>query len=168
MNRTIIIIMAIICLIPINILILSDTLERCVTEAKFIISKDNFKQMVTVTTYSPTKGQTDDTPNITASGFRINLHNPEEHRIIAVSRDLKKYLKFGEKVIITNTGKYDGIWQVEDVMNRRWKNKIDLLIGPNGYHTKIEGAVIQKLPKQWSLFHSDIYEMWCVCGVCYN
>lgn len=159
MNRIIITIITIICLIPINILILSDKLKRCITEGKFIFSEDNFKQIVTVTTYSPTKGQTDDTPNITASGFRIDLQNPDKHRIIAVSRDLKKYLKFGEKVIITNAGKYNGIWQVEDVMNRRWKNKIDLLIAVDGYHTKIDGAVIQKLPKQWLFFDSSLYDL---------
>jgi 3D (Asp-Asp-Asp) domain-containing protein len=166
MNRNIILV--IICLIPINMLILWNILERSVTEAKLTIENDDFKQAVTVTTYSPTRGQTDDTPDLTASGFKIDLHNPGKHRIIAVSRDLKKYLKFGEKVVISNTGKYDGIWQVEDVMNRRWKNKIDLLIGVDGYHTKIEGAIIQKLPRQWALFNSSIYELWCACGVCYN
>lgn len=171
MNR--IIIMSIILLIPSNILILSDILENRVTEAKGIISKDDFKQTVTVTTYSPTEEQTDDTPDITASGFKIDLHNPEKHRIIAVSRDLKKYLKFGEKVIITNTGKYDGVWQVEDVMNRRWTNKIDLLIGPEAYHTKIEGAVIRKIPIQWNLFDFDLYDfdiygMWCKYGAYYD
>jgi hypothetical protein len=53
--------------------------------------------IVSVTTYSPTIEQTDSTPLITASGYKINPANPKRQRIIAVSRDLKRKSKFGKK-----------------------------------------------------------------------
>ncbi len=56
--------------------------------------------IVTLTTYTASENETDSTPNITASGFKIDTKNAKRHRIIAVSRDLKKKLKFGSKVRI--------------------------------------------------------------------
>ena len=100
-------------------------------------------EIVTLTTYKATEGETDSTPNITASGFKIT--NPKKHRIIAVSRDLKKKYKFGQKVRIEGAGKYDGIYRVHDVMNKRYKNRIDILIGHNDKQTKLKKVKIYKL-----------------------
>lgn len=86
---------------------------------------------VTVTCYQATNRQTDNTPNITASGFRINSINPKNHRIIAISRDLKKEIKFGQKVRIVGTDIYDGVYTVRDIMHQRWTNRIDILINLN-------------------------------------
>ena len=86
--------------------------------------------IVTVTTYSPTVEQTDSTPLITASGFKINPKNPKKQRIVAVSRDLKRKYKFGKKIRITGIGKLSGTYTVRDVMNRRFTKKIDILINP--------------------------------------
>jgi 3D (Asp-Asp-Asp) domain-containing protein len=69
------------------------------------ISKSISYETVTLTTYSATIGQTDSTPHITASGFKIDTINPKKHRIIAVSRDLKKKWPFGTKVRIKRAGK---------------------------------------------------------------
>lgn len=85
---------------------------------------------VSVTMYTVDEEQTDSTPLMTASGFRIDSLRPKKHKIIAVSRDLKKKLKFGQKVRIEGIGKWDGIYRVEDLMHSRWKNKIDILINP--------------------------------------
>ena len=93
-----------------------------------------FQFIVTLTTYKANVGETDSTPNITASGFKIT--NPKKHRIIAVSRDLKKKLRFGDKVRVTGIGKLSGVYVVRDLMNSRWKNKIDILINPDDKHTK--------------------------------
>jgi 3D (Asp-Asp-Asp) domain-containing protein len=106
---------------------------------------DNPYETVTLTTYSPTLQECDSTPNITASGFKINLKNPKKHRIIAVSRDLKKKWKFGTRVRIKNAGKYNGIYTVKDVMNKRYKNRIDLLIGEDDKHTRIKNVKIVKI-----------------------
>jgi len=107
--------------------------------------KDNPYETVTLTTYSPTLQECDSTPNITASGFKINLKNPKKHRIIAISRDLKKLFSFGDKVMISNAGMYNGIWFIHDVMNKRYKNRIDLLIGEDDKHTRIKNVKIVKI-----------------------
>jgi 3D (Asp-Asp-Asp) domain-containing protein len=107
--------------------------------------KDNPYETVTLTTYSPTSQECDSTPHITASGFKIDTVNPKKHRIIAVSRDLKKKWKFGTRVRIKNAGKYNGIYTVKDVMNKRYKNRIDLLIGGDDKHTTIKNVKIIKV-----------------------
>ena len=100
-------------------------------------------EIVTLTTYSATEAETDSTPNITASGFKIT--NPKKHRIIAVSRDLKKKYKFGQKIRIVGAGKYSGTYRVHDVMNKRYKKRIDILIGTNDKQTKLRKIKIYKI-----------------------
>ena len=100
-------------------------------------------EIVTLTTYKATEAETDSTPNITASGFKIT--NPKKHRIIAVSRDLKKKYKFGQKIRIVGAGKYSGTYRVQDVMNKRYKNRIDILIGANDKQTKLRKIKIYKI-----------------------
>ena len=85
--------------------------------------------LVTATIYHATPEQTDSTPDITASNKKIDMSNPLKHRWIAVSRDLEaKGLTFGVKVCITGAGDLDGIWTVQDRMNRRWSHRIDFLV----------------------------------------
>ena len=98
-----------------------------------------------MTTYSPTSQECDSTPHITASGFKINLKNPKKHRIIAVSRDLLKKLPFGTLVKVTGAGKLNGVYVVEDKMNKRYKNRIDLLIGEDDKQTTIKNVKIVKI-----------------------
>jgi hypothetical protein len=104
--------------------------------AKEVIVKKQKPLIVTVTTYSVNEAETDSTPTITASGFEVSKTNPKKHRVIAVSRDLKKKLRFGDKVRVTGIGKLSGVYVVRDLMNSRWKNKIDILINPDDKHTK--------------------------------
>lgn len=75
------------------------------------------KFLVTATAYTPCKFECDDTPFITASGKTVR------DGIIAVSRDLHKILPFGSKVKINNE-----IYTVDDLMNRRWKKRIDFFV----------------------------------------
>ena len=100
-------------------------------------------EIVTLTTYRANAAETDSTPNITASGFKIT--NPKKHRIIAVSRDLKRKYKFGTKLRIKGAGKYDGTYTVRDVMNKRYKKRIDILIGKNHKQIKLEDIKIYKI-----------------------
>ena len=100
-------------------------------------------EIVTLTTYKANVGETDSTPNITASGFKIT--NPKKHKIIAVSRDLKKKYKFGQKIRVTGAGKYDGTYRVHDVMNKRYRNRIDILIGDKDKQTKLNKIKIYKI-----------------------
>ena len=122
----------------------STSVDIKIEEVDVEITKE-FKKIVTLTTYTIDPSQTNDEPLITASGFKLDSINPRKHRIIAISRDLKKVLGFGDKVKLENAGKFNGVWYVRDLMNKRFTNKIDILINPNGTHTKLYGVVIKKL-----------------------
>jgi 3D (Asp-Asp-Asp) domain-containing protein len=65
--------------------------------------------------------------------------------VIAISRDLKELYAFGDKVILTNAGKFNGVWFIHDVMNKRYKNKIDILINPSDRQLSLNGVVISKI-----------------------
>ena len=86
---------------------------------------------VTVTTYNPTRRQTDSTPNITADGTRINPRKATQYRYVALSRDLISRwggpFNYGDYIIIEGTGKWDGVYQVRDTMNPKWVKRVDIL-----------------------------------------
>lgn len=89
---------------------------------------------VSASIYHPVPGQTDSTPYITADGSRINKKNPKKHRWIAVSRDLHSRwggdISYGDSLQITGVSdELDGLYVVRDVMNRRIRNQIDILVG---------------------------------------
>jgi 3D (Asp-Asp-Asp) domain-containing protein len=111
-------------------------------ENSTIGSPINDVDVVTLTTYTPTKRETDSSPNVTASGYKIDTTNPRKHRIIAVSRDLKKKWKFNQKVRIRKAGKYNGVYTVKDVMNKRYKKRVDILIGKRDKQIKLENVQI--------------------------
>ncbi len=93
-------------------------------------------EIVTLTTYKAVESETDSTPLITASGFKIT--NPKKHKIIAVSRDLRRKWGWGTKVRIVGAGKYDGTYRVHDLMNKRYRKRIDILIGTKDKQTKLK------------------------------
>ena len=78
---------------------------------------------VTVTAYTPTVGETDDTPYITASNTRVR------NGIVAISRDIeKKYnLKFGDKIHLEGIGTFE----YQDRMHSRWKKRVDIFMYSN-------------------------------------
>lgn len=84
------------------------------------------------TVYNAVAGQCNPDYGRTASMFRLNLKNPESHRIIAIERTMMdKYgLQMGDVVYLEGVGEYDGVWQVQDKMNKRFAgmDKIDLLV----------------------------------------
>jgi 3D (Asp-Asp-Asp) domain-containing protein len=47
-------------------------------------------------------------------------------------------------VKIMDAGSYNGVYVVEDVMNKRYKNRIDILINPDDKHTKLYNIKIIK------------------------
>ena len=113
--------------------------------AKFTITHLQFKEKessnweietqqtynVTATMYNPVESQCDADPLITAGMYKINPKKASEHKWIAVSRNLLKRwggsLEYGDKVLIQGTGHKDGIYTVTDTMNKRYKNRIDIL-----------------------------------------
>ena len=101
--------------------------------------------IVTVTTYTVTKEA------YTKSGFIVNGNKPFLNRIIAVSHDLKEKFNYGEHVLVTGIGEYSGIYIIRDLMNERWTNRIDILINPDGNHTKLFNAKLYKM--QYEMVH---------------
>ena len=67
--------------------------------------------------------------------FRLNLNDVLSQRVIAMERTFmhKLGLKYGDVVYIYGTDKYDGVWQIQDTMNKRFsgQNKIDILVPNN-------------------------------------
>jgi len=118
-------------------------------DAKTLVNKYPFAiksiNLVSLTTYKTVSNETDSEPLITASGLKLDSLNPLRHRVIAVSRDLKELFSFGDKVKLTNAGKFNGIWFIQDLMNKKWKNKIDILINPSDPQVSLEGVVISKI-----------------------
>ena len=87
------------------------------------------KVSVTATIYHAVPGQTDDTPFITASNKVIDKDNPGGHRWTAVSRDLEPLgYTFGTVVCVQGADSMDGLWTVQDRMNKRWTKRIDFLV----------------------------------------
>lgn len=71
----------------------------------------------------------------TASMFRLDLFDVLSQRVIAMERTFmaKLGLSYGDVVYIKGTGKWDGVWQIQDTMNKRFagKHKIDILVPEN-------------------------------------
>jgi 3D (Asp-Asp-Asp) domain-containing protein len=98
-------------------------------DEKMVICKLLAILIVTATVYNAVPEQTDSTPFITASGAQINKDNPEHHRWVAVSQDmLKRGYKFGMCIEVQGAGDLDGVWEIQDVMNKRYTNSIDFLV----------------------------------------
>jgi len=96
-----------------------------------------------MTIYSPTNSETDSTPDLTASGFKIDIDNPSKHRIIAVSRDLKRNgWGFNKKVRIRKAGRYNGVYTIKDLMNKRYKKTIDILVDEDHKPVKLKNVEI--------------------------
>ena len=102
-------------------------------------------KVVSLSTYKADTTETDSTPLVTASGFKLDSLNPKKHRVIAISRDLKELFSFGDKVMLTNAGKFNGIWFIHDLMNKKYKNKIDILINSSDRQMSLERVVISKI-----------------------
>lgn len=93
---------------------------------------------VTATVYNAVPEQCNQDVAHTASMFRLNLDDVLSHRIIAMERTMMRELgvRYGDKVLIEGAGPWDGVWQVQDTMNRRFagQHRIDFLV-PNHIRT---------------------------------
>ena len=86
---------------------------------------------VTLTYYQPVKEQCDKQPLITADGSKINLHHLKKGKIkwCAISRDLLYLFPKNKPKRVYIEG--FGVYEVKDVMHKRHKHHIDILIHPN-------------------------------------
>jgi len=77
-------------------------------------------KLCTVTAYSASRRECDDTPDITASGEKV------KEGFIAVSRDLfSKGWTFNKRVYIPSLKK---IFIIKDLMNKRWRRRLDIFM----------------------------------------
>lgn len=108
--------------------IVTTTSEEDMEASEWILIAEN----VEATVYNAIPEQCDEDPLYTASMFRLNLDDVYSHRIIAMENTFRKSLglKFGDVVKVEGTGKWDGIWQIQDSMSSRFvgRKKIDFLV----------------------------------------
>ena len=90
------------------------------------------------TVYNAVPSQCNNDVRHTASMFRLNLGNVLSQRVIAMERTFMKELglKYGDIVYVEGVGRWDGPWQIQDTMNKRFAgmHKIDILV-PNDIRT---------------------------------
>lgn len=110
------------------------------------VAKEVEVYVVTATVYHAVEGQCDESPLVTASGAKISSADTAyDHRYIAVSRDLLDVFPYGTIVEVSGCGELDGVWVVEDTMNKRYNGYIDLLINPDMKGNKWNGVRIKKV-----------------------
>ena len=87
---------------------------------------------VEATVYNAVPRQCNKDYRHTASMFKLDLANVEAHKIIAMERTFMKKLGlvYGDVVKLSGVGKYDGVYQIQDTMNKRFagQHKIDILV----------------------------------------
>lgn len=87
-----------------------------------------------VTVYNAKPEQCNADVQHTASMFKLDLNAPENHKIVALERTFmqKNGIKFGDLIMIKGTyrGRQDGVYQVQDLMNKRFAgmDKVDILV----------------------------------------
>lgn len=94
------------------------------------VQSKNIVTHVTLTCYQPVKEQCNSQPLVTADGSKINLHHLKQGRIkwCAISRDLLYLFPKGKSKRIYIDGY--GVYEVRDIMNKRHKHRVDILIHP--------------------------------------
>ncbi len=110
------------------------TLPGATTETKTTLFSHEILTLDTLTIYNPSSAQCDSDPLVTASNKKINLTKLKEGSIrwMAVSRDLLNRwggrLNYGDTVELrAGDSSIDGAWIIQDTMNKRFKNRGDLL-----------------------------------------
>ena len=102
---------------------------------------------VTVTCYQPVKSQCDSKPLVTADGSSINLRHLKSGKIkwCAVSRDLLWMFPKNKPKRVWIEGM--GIYDVKDVMNKRFSHRVDILLHPKNsklvYYNNVKIKILQ-------------------------
>jgi hypothetical protein len=103
-------------------------------QKKFLRKIEASAVLETLTIYNPTASQCDATPWITASNARIDpvKLSKQQLRWMALSRDLMKRwngkFNYGDTVLVSSGDKQiDGYWVIQDILNKKYKMRGDLL-----------------------------------------
>ncbi len=108
---------------------------------------------VTLTSYQPIEKQTDSSPFITSRGIRVNS------KTLAVSRDLLEgKVCYGDIVIIPGFGARI----VEDTMNARHENWMDLLVFTHAEEKKVGvrknvAVTVIQMPDRVCVYRGPLY-----------
>lgn len=86
-----------------------------------------FIVVVTLTTYSLSVKENGIDSSKLACGYHL-FNKSKIGKVIAVSRDLLKEFPLHTKVRLINAGRFDGIYIVDDVMSKKFTNRIDVLV----------------------------------------
>lgn len=98
----------------------------------------NFK--IFVTSYNPVAAQTDASPCHGAGGNLCELVKSEQP--IAVSRDLLKYFKYGDRVRMhSDIQQCNGVFVVRDTMNKRWTKRADIFFMERSRNTSCHASM---------------------------
>ena len=87
-----------------------------------------------VTVYNAKPSQCNADVQHTASMFKLNLNDVGSHKIVAMERTFMKELglQYGDVIKIegTHKGLQDGVYQIQDTMNKRFsgQHKVDILV----------------------------------------
>ena len=99
-----------------------------------IVKEETSFILETLTIYNPTTSQCDRTPLVTASNAKIDTDKlyKQELRWIALSRNLLKRWNgafcYGDTVLVSAGDEaIDGLWIIQDNLNKRYKDRGDLL-----------------------------------------
>ena len=102
--------------------------------------------LVTATVYNADPAQCNEDYLTTASMKTINEEAPGLHKWSAVSRDLEELgFVFGTRVLVIGAGKLDGVWTIEDRMNKRFIKSIDFLVNKKRKTGKWKNVKLVKL-----------------------
>ena len=133
----------------------------------FKLSLVLYTVFVTGTIYHADPAQCNADYLTTASMKKINPDNPAGHRWIAVSRDLEKLgFTMGTRVKISGAGDLDGIWTIEDRMNKRWTMRIDFLVNKTRKYGKWHNIKMEKLSNKlayWNTWFNSVKSIFKYC-----
>ena len=88
-----------------------------------ILNKKLYPKITKVffTSYNPVVWQTDGNPCVGAHGTNVCDLNKRGIRTIALSQELIAVIKYGQQVYLySDNPQCEGIWQLEDTMNKRF------------------------------------------------
>ena len=118
--------------------------KTAIMHIKHNASKKYTVTHITLTCYQPLRSQCDNDPLTTSDGSKINLKHLQQNKIrwCAISQDLLYLFPKDKPKIIWIDGY--GIYEVKDVMNKRYKHSVDLLIHPsNSKMIKLDNVKIK-------------------------
>lgn len=134
------------------IMFATTTTTLCLIQHGDIQEPEDIWQLIsettTATVYNAVPSQCNEDCLHTASMYTIIPGKITEQRILAMERTMMRSfgIAYGDSVLVEGAGRYDGIWQVQDTMNKRFagQHKIDFLVPNHIRHGKWRNVKVYK------------------------